>query len=140
MKTPTKSFVPVDGALPRILSDVCNGSRIDDSPESKLTIRAHFCKINSGVYRMKIKCCMGKNKCCMFKNKHTAKGNSHSKKKCEISHLGGGGGQDIIGSFSHFFIFFSYVLNHTNLQRKSFFSMGKVNFFGIIREKPCNFL
>ena len=35
---------------------------------------------------------------------------SLKKKKCEISHLdGGGGGQDKIGSFSHFFYFFSFM-------------------------------
>ena len=45
------------------------------------------------------------------------------KKKCEISHLGGG--QDKIGSFSHFFIFFFYVLNHANLQRKFFLVWGE---------------
>ena len=42
------------------------------------------------------------------------------KKKRKISHLGGGS-QDKIGSFSHFFYFFSfYVLNHANLQRNFF--------------------
>ena len=67
------------------------------------------------------------------------------KKKCEISHLGGG--QDKIGSFSHFFFFFFFhVLNHANLQRKFFLVGGRVpltwksTFLGHIREKPCNFL
>ena len=41
------------------------------------------------------------------------------KKKCEISHLGGGSGQNWV-IFTLFLFFFFYVLNHANLQRKSF--------------------
>ena len=51
-------------------------------------------------------------------------GSSHSKKKSVKFHTWGGG-QDKIGSFLHFFLFFFfYVLNHANLQRNCFLVWG----------------
>ena len=47
------------------------------------------------------------------------------KKKKSVKFHTQGGGQDKIGSFSHFFYFFFFhVLNHGNLQRKIFLYVG----------------
>ena len=45
------------------------------------------------------------------------------KKKCEISHLGGGSGQNWV-IFTLFYFFFFHVLNNANLQRKNFSVWG----------------
>ena len=45
-----------------------------------------------------------------------------TQKKCEISHLGGG--QDKIGSFSHFFIFFLSCPKSCKSAKKIFFCIG----------------
>ena len=47
------------------------------------------------------------------------------KKKCEISHLGGGSGQNWV-IFTLFYFFFFHVLNNANLQRKKISVWGGV--------------
>ena len=74
-------------------------------------------------------------------------GPSHSKKKCEISHLGGGGIWTKLGHFHPFLIFFLLCPKSCKSAQKFFLVwgggyplIGKSKLFGHIKEKTCNFL